>query len=126
MSQISLNTTSSVTSADLGPSSSLQLMFAKLQLELSETAKSQALERMDYISKQQEEQKLVSSMLNEARQLQADAANESDANKAASGEKDSTMMPVEMEDRKSTRLNSSHSCLSRMPAGGGTDFLSAW
>ncbi len=97
MSQITLNTTSSITATDLGPSSSLQLMFAKLQLELSETAKSQALERMDYISKQQEEQKLVSSMLNEARQLQADAANESDANKAASGEKDSTMMPVEME-----------------------------
>ena len=64
---------SSVTSADLGPSSSLQLMFAKLQLELSETAKSQALERMDYISQQQEEQKLVSSLLNEARQAQADA-----------------------------------------------------
>ncbi len=63
---------SSVTSADLGPSSSLQLMFAKLQLELSGTAKSQALERMDYISQQQEEQKLVSSLLNEARQAQAD------------------------------------------------------
>ncbi len=70
---VNANSVSSVTSADLGPSSSLQLMFAKLQLELSETAKSQALERMDYISQQQEEQKLVSSLLNEARQAQADA-----------------------------------------------------
>ena len=66
---------SSVTPSGLGPSSSLQLMFAKLQLELSETAKSQALERMDYISQQQEEQKLVSSLLNEARQAQADGEN---------------------------------------------------
>ena len=73
MSQVNLNSTSSITATDLGPSSSLQLMFAKLQLELSETAKSQALERMDYISKQQEEQKLVSSLLNEARQSKADA-----------------------------------------------------
>ncbi|HIU18187.1 MAG TPA: USH1C-binding protein 1 [Candidatus Avidesulfovibrio excrementigallinarum] len=72
---------SSVTSADLGPSSSLQLMFAKLQLELSETAKSQALERMDYISQQQEEQKLVSSLLNEARQAKADAGSGIDAGK---------------------------------------------
>ena len=73
MSQVNFNSTSSITATDLGPSSSLQLMFAKLQLELSETAKSQALERMEYISDQQEEQKLVSSLLNEARQAQADA-----------------------------------------------------
>ncbi len=73
MSQVNLNSTSSITATDLGPSSSLQLMFAKLQLELSETAKSQALERMESISEQQEEQKLVSSLLNEARQSQADA-----------------------------------------------------
>ena len=73
MSQVNFNSTSSVTATALGPSSSLQLMFAKLQLELSETAKSQALERMESISDQQEEQKLVSSLLNEARQAQADA-----------------------------------------------------
>ena len=73
MSQVNFNSTSSITATDLGPSSSLQLMFAKLQLELSETAKSQALERMESISEQQEEQKLVSSLLNEARQSQADA-----------------------------------------------------
>ena len=72
-------------------------MFARLQLELAETAKSQAMDKMDAIAKAQDEQKEVSAMLNQARQLQADAKNESDANKAASGEKESTMMPVEME-----------------------------
>ena len=87
----------SVNSATLGPSVSLQLMFAKLQFELSQTAKTQAMDRMDAIAKSQEEQKLVSQFLNEARQLQADAKNESDTNKAASGERESTMMPVEME-----------------------------
>ena len=71
---VTVNTSnvSSVTSTDLGPGTSLQLMFAKLQLELAETAKGQALERMDYITQQQDEQKLVSSLLNEARQAQAD------------------------------------------------------
>ena len=64
---------SSITSATLGPSSSLQLMFAKLQLELAETAKTQAMDRMDAIAESQEEQKLVSQLLNEARQAQADA-----------------------------------------------------
>ena len=64
---------SSVNSATLGPSGSLQLMFAKLQLELAETAKTQAMDRMDSISKSQDEQKLVSELLNEARQSKADA-----------------------------------------------------
>ena len=66
---------SSISSATLGPSSSLQLMFAKLQLELAETAKTQAMDRMDAISRSQEEQKLVSQLLNEARQSKADAKN---------------------------------------------------
>lgn len=64
---------SSISSTSLGPSSSLQLMFAKLQLELAETAKSQAMDRMNSISKSQEEQQLVSKLLNEARQAKADA-----------------------------------------------------
>ncbi len=63
----------SVNSATLGPSGSLQLMFAKLQLELAETSKTQAMDRMDSISKSQDEQKLVSELLNEARQSKADA-----------------------------------------------------
>lgn len=67
-------TTSGVSSAsDLGPTTSLQLMFAKLQLELSETAKAQAMEKMDYIANVQDEQKQVTELLNQARQLQADA-----------------------------------------------------
>ena len=70
---------SSITSATLGPSSSLQLMFAKLQLELAETAKTQAMDKMDAISKAQDEQKLVSQLLNEARQSKADAKNGNDS-----------------------------------------------
>ncbi len=54
----------------LGPSNSLRLLYAKLQLELSETAKNQMLEVMNQVAALQEEQKLVSSFLNTARQLQ--------------------------------------------------------
>ena len=71
--QVDNSGTSSVTFGQLGPTSSLQLMFAKLQLELAETAKSQAMDKMDAISKAQDEQKLVSQLLNEARQAKADA-----------------------------------------------------
>ena len=73
--QVDNSGTSSVTFGQLGPTSSLQLMFAKLQLELAETAKSQAMDKMDAISKAQDEQKLVSQLLNEARQAKADAKN---------------------------------------------------
>ena len=73
--QVDNSGTSSVTFGQLGPTSSLQLMFAKLQLELAETAKSQAMDKMDAISKAQDEQKLVSKLLNEARQAKADAKN---------------------------------------------------
>ena len=64
---------SSLNIGELGPNTSLQLMFAALQLELAETAKTQAMDRMDAIAKCQEEQKFVSQLLNEARQSQADA-----------------------------------------------------
>ena len=73
--QVDNTSTSSVTFGELGPTTSLQLMFAKLQLELAETAKSQAMDKMDAISKAQDEQKLVSQLLNEARQAKADAKN---------------------------------------------------
>ena len=73
MSQVNFTSTSSVSFGELGPTTSLQLMFAKLQLELAGTAKSQAMEKMDAISQAQDEQKLVSQLLNEARQSQADA-----------------------------------------------------
>ena len=71
--QVDNTSTSSVTFGQLGPTSSLQLMFAKLQLELAETAKTQAMDKMDAIAEAQDEQKLVSKLLNEARQAKADA-----------------------------------------------------
>lgn len=69
--QVDNTSTSSVTFGQLGPTSSLQLMFAKLQLELAETAKSQAMDKMDAIAEAQDEQKLVSRLLNEARDKKA-------------------------------------------------------
>ena len=56
---------------------SLQLMFAKLQLTLAESAKSSAMNYMQDIQKTQEEQKLVAKMLQEARQLQVNAGFDS-------------------------------------------------
>jgi hypothetical protein len=58
---------------DLGHSGSLQLRFAKLQLALSEMSKQSAMKEIDGIEKSQEEQKLVAKLLQDARQLQADA-----------------------------------------------------
>ena len=69
--QVDNSGTSSVTFGQLGPTSSLQLMFARLQLELAGTAKSKAMDKMDAISKAQDEQKLVSRLLNEARDKKA-------------------------------------------------------
>ena len=73
--QVDNTSTSSVTFGELGPTTSLQLMFARLQLELAGTAKSQAMDKMDAIAEAQDEQKLVSQLLNEARQAKADAKN---------------------------------------------------
>ena len=76
MSQVDFNNVSATSSlGELGPTTSLQLMFAKLQLELAETAKTQAMDMMDAIASAQDEQKLVSQLLNEARQAKADAKN---------------------------------------------------
>ncbi len=55
---------------DLGPNYSLQILYAKMQLELSNTAKNQAQEMMNQVAALQEEQKQVSNFLNTARQLQ--------------------------------------------------------
>ena len=71
MSQVNFSSTSSVSFGELGPTTSLQLMFAKLQLELAQTAKTQAMDKMDAIASAQDEQKLVSQLLNEARPTQA-------------------------------------------------------
>ena len=76
MNQVDFNSVSTTSSlGELGPSTSLQLLFAKLQLELATTAKTQAMDKMDAIAKAQDEQKLVSQLLNEARQAKADAKN---------------------------------------------------
>ena len=78
MSVNSVNNTngpSSLSSGGLGVygTTSLQFMFAKLQLELAEAAKTSAMERMNDIQNSQEERKKVSELLNECRQKQSDA-----------------------------------------------------
>jgi len=78
MSQVS-NVSSTASSTEILGSGSLQLMFAKLQLALAETAKKGALQQMDEIQKAQEEQKLVAGLLNEARQAQANAGKDGTA-----------------------------------------------
>jgi hypothetical protein len=69
---------------------SLQLMFAKLQLTLAESAKSNATQYINDIQKTQGEQKQLAAMLQQARQLQTDANSK--------GETGSTDMPREMMD----------------------------
>lgn len=57
------------------PQSSLQLMFAHLQLEQAEIAKKQALDRMEQIEKIQQEQREVAGYISEARKAQSEAEN---------------------------------------------------
>jgi hypothetical protein len=87
-------------SIDLGPSGSLQFMFAKLQLALSQMSKSSAMNYMDEIQKSQDEQKQVSAFLQTARDLQAKAGSSDAAqkklNKAATGSDNRTLMPLDM------------------------------
>ena len=85
MSQVN-NIGSIMGSIDLGPTGSLQFQFAKLQLALSEISKNNAIGYIDQIQKSQDEQKKVSDLLQQARQLQADAKS--------SGK--STTMPADM------------------------------
>ena len=77
--QVDNSGTSSVTFGQLGPTASLQLMFARLQLELAGTAKTQAMEKMDAIAEAQDEQKLVSRLLNEARDKKANTPEASES-----------------------------------------------
>ena len=58
---------------DLGPSSSIQLMFAKLQLAQSAIAKAGAEQYMTQIQEIQDEQKAVADMISKARDLQNQA-----------------------------------------------------
>ncbi len=58
---------------DLGPTDSIQFMFAKLQLSQALLCKSQARTYMDKIENIQKEQQEVAEMLKEARKLQDEA-----------------------------------------------------
>ena len=74
-------------SIDLGPTSSLQFMMAKLQLANSMICKSQAEDQMKQIEKAQAEQKAVAEMISDARKLQEQAEESGKC----------TTMPTEME-----------------------------
>jgi hypothetical protein len=71
---------------------SVQLMFAKLQLSLAESSKSNAMEYIKDIQKTQEEQKQLAAMLQQARQLQADAKALKDSGNSSPW----TEMPADM------------------------------
>ena len=90
MSQV--NSTSSLSSImdtiDLGPTGSVQMMFAKLQLAQSEICKSQAESYMKQIEEIQDEQELCAEMIEQARKLQNDAKTSGKC----------TTMPAEMVD----------------------------
>lgn len=58
---------------DLGPQASLQFLFAKLQLELSQQSKNQALDYIKKIEQLQAEQKEVAQYISQARELQSQA-----------------------------------------------------
>ena len=80
---------------DLGPTGSVQMMFAKLQLAQSEICKNQAESYMKQIEDIQEEQELCANMIEQARKLQNDAKN---GTGDCSWDKKASMMPQEMAD----------------------------
>ena len=73
---------------ELGPSNSIQVLFAKLQLAQAQLCKNKAQAYIEKIQKSQEEQKECAKMIEKARELQQKAKQE---NKA-------TTMPQEMID----------------------------
>lgn len=62
--------TETMSSIDLGPSGSVQMMFAKLQLAQAELCKNQAEDYMQHIEDTQKEQQQCADMIAEARRLQ--------------------------------------------------------
>ena len=58
---------------DLGPTTSLQFMFATLQLSMAEISKNGALDYMKQIQNSQDEQKQIAAMMQSSRQAQANA-----------------------------------------------------
>ena len=91
MSQVNSATSLSQIMADidLGPTGSLQFLFAKLQMAQSQICKSQAESYMKQIETIQEEQELCAKMIEEARKQQNEAK--------AGGEKHATAMSPEMQ-----------------------------
>ena len=69
------NISSIMDTIDLGPTGSLQMMFAKLQLAQSEICKSQAEDYMNQIETIQEEQEKCADMISTARDLQQKGKN---------------------------------------------------
>ena len=76
----------SIDNLNLGPSGSIQLLFAKLQLESAEIARSQALEQMKSIQIKQDEMTRASNYRNEAYRLQNKAKIASDEKSAITAE----------------------------------------
>ena len=91
MSQVNSATSLSQIMADidLGPTGSIQFLFAKLQMAQSQICKSQAESYMNQIELIQEEQELCAKMIEEARKQQNEAK--------AGGEKHATAMSPEMQ-----------------------------
>ncbi len=75
---------------DLGPTGSIQMMFAKLQMAQSQICKNQAKDYMNQIEEIQEEQKKCAEMIEQARELQQQAKQQ--------GTDAATAMPKEMQD----------------------------
>ena len=80
---------------DLGPTGSVQFMFAKLQLAQSEICKNQAESYMKQIEDVQAEQKECAEMIAKARELQQAAKN---GTGDCSWDKNASVMPQEMVD----------------------------
>ena len=80
---------------DLGPTGSVQMMFAKLQLAQSEICKAQAEDYMKQIEDIQNEQKECAEMIEQARKLQNDAKN---GTGNCPWDKHASMMPQSMAD----------------------------
>ena len=80
---------------DLGPTDSIQFMFAKLQLAQAQICKNAATDYMNQIESVQQEQKEVAEMISKARELQNNAKN---GTGDCSWDKKASMMPQEMAD----------------------------
>ena len=87
MSQVNNTSLSGImNSIDLGPTQSLQMLFAKLNLAQAQLAKNGAMDNIKKIQDSQEAQKECAAMIQKARELQNTAKND----------KSATEMPADM------------------------------